>query len=196
MPLRPTAVLMLLLPLASAASVAWAADTPAPASPSPPPAPVPPPLPVHTAAECEVWARELSFARSVADHDAAAFASHVAENAAFGANGPEPTRGRAAIARQWQSLVEGDSLRLSWYPTRVTIAGVPDVALSSGPALFEDTQPVPHPHYRIGRFESVWHRDADGVWRVLFDGGVPPHVATDSEVAAFRAGRLATCPQG
>ena len=28
-------------------------------------------------AECAVWQRELSFARSVADHDAAAFAEHL-----------------------------------------------------------------------------------------------------------------------
>ena len=36
-----------------------------------------PPAPELTAAECEVWARELSLARSVADRDPAALAAHL-----------------------------------------------------------------------------------------------------------------------
>lgn len=153
-----------------------------------------------SAAECEVWARELSFAQSVADHDAAAFAAHLETDAAFGSGQPEPTRGRDAIARRWAGIVEGKRVKVSWYPTRTTIAGretggVDGVAWSSGPSLFEDTDPKAPHRYRIGAFHSVWHRGADGVWRVLFDDGVEPRPAGEADVAAFRAGRLAVCPQ-
>lgn len=57
-------------------------------------------------AECAVWQRETSFARSVADHDAAAFAEHLHPDAAFGVSGT-PTRGREAITREWAGLIEG-----------------------------------------------------------------------------------------
>ena len=51
-------------------------------------------------AECAVWQRELSFAGSVADHDATAFAEHLHPQAVFGVSG-KPTRGREAITREW-----------------------------------------------------------------------------------------------
>ncbi|MDR0182786.1 YybH family protein [Lysobacter arvi] len=174
------------------AAVLWAASAAAWAQSPPRPEPA-----RMTAAECEVWARELSFAQSVADHDAAAFASHLEADAAFGASQPQPTRGREAIAQRWAGIVGGKRMKLSWYPTRTTIAAgsVSDVAWSSGPSLFEDLDPKATPRYRIGAFHSVWHRGPDGVWRVLFDDGVEPRPATEAEAQAFREGRQAACPR-
>ena len=175
---------LVLCAASTAVSNSAAAQTPAKAAP------------VMTQAECEVWARELSFAQSVADHDAAAFASHLDRDAAFGASLAQPTRGRDAIARAWAPIVEGKRVKLSWYPTRTTIGSVPDVAWSSGPALFENPDPKAPQRYRMGGFHSVWHRGADGVWRVMFDDGIEPVPATDEQVAAFHAGRRTACPQG
>ena len=145
--------------------------------------------------ECTVWARELSFAQSVADHDATAFAAHVHAGAAFGAGRPTPIRGREAITRRWRGLIEGTSVAVAWYPTRVTIGGAGDVAWSSGPALFEDLSADAKTRYALGAFHSVWHRDADGTWRVLFDDGTEPKPATPADVAAFREGRQTACPK-
>jgi len=182
---RSFALLALLAPLAAAAADATTAES----KPTQPQARM-------TAAECEVWTRELSFAKSVADHDAVAFAEHIDPDAAFAAESPEPLRGRAAIAEQWDDIVHGKRVLLSWYPTRTTIAGASDVAISSGPALFEDPSPGANPRYRLGGFHSVWHRAADGTWRVLFDDGQAPTPATAAQVAAFRAGRQDRCPIG
>ena len=146
-----------------------------------------PPL---NAEECAIWQRELSFARSVAIHDAAAFAGHVGESAAFGASTPEPIRGREAIVKRWAGLIEGKRVLLRWYPTRVTMApGVADTAWSSGPSLFEVLDPKAKDRYLLGAFHSVWHKDADGVWRVLFDDGVEPRPVGATEVTAFESGR-------
>ena len=180
---RSLVLLALLVPLAAAAADATTAESTAPKA-------------RMSAAECEVWARELSFAKSVADHDAVAFAAHIDPDAAFAAESPQPLRGRTAIAEQWDGIVHGKRVLLSWYPTRTTIAGAPDIAISSGPALFEDPRPGANPRYRLGGFHSVWHRAADGTWRVLFDDGQAPTPATDAQVAAFRAGRQERCPQG
>lgn len=155
-----------------------------------------PPAPSLSAAECAVWAREASFAQSVADHDKAAFAEHLHPGAAFGAKQPQPTRGSAAIAQGWAGLIEGRRLKLLWYPAMVTIGGEADIAYSSGPALYEAVDPKAAPRYRLGAFQSVWHKGADGVWRVLFDDGIEPQPATEAAVAAFHAGRRTACPQG
>lgn len=162
------------------------------------------PVPKLSADECVVWARELSFAQSVADHDAVAFATHLQQDTAFGASRAEPTRGRDHVTRRWAGIIEGKDLRLAWYPSRVTIGGASDVAWSSGSTLYEDlrddagqrTTGKTESRYAIGTYHSVWHKDPDGVWRVLFDDGVEPKPASDAEVAAFRAGRRTACPQG
>ena len=186
--MRPAPAVLLALYFAAAGAVA-AQDAPKP------------PVPVLTDAECAVWAREMSFARSVAEHDARAFADHVGAQAAFGASDPEPARGRDAIVRDWTGILEGKRVRLEWYPTRTTLAGegaagVGDIAWSSGPALTEVLEPGAKQRFLLGKFRSVWHKDADGVWRVLFDDGVPPRPATEAEAAAFRAARPAQCPRG
>lgn len=150
----------------------------------------PAPTAQFTADECAVWQREQSFARSVAEHDAVAFATHVAENAAFGAGTLQPDRGRDAIVKRWAGLIEGKQVALRWYPTRVTMApGVDDVAWSSGPSLIEVLDPKAKHRYLIGAFHSVWHKDADGAWRVLFDEGVEQRPATAEEARQFEAGR-------
>ena len=141
-------------------------------------------------AECAVWQRELSFAQSVADHDATAFAEHLHPEAAFGVS-QKPTRGREAITREWMPLIEGSALKLSWYPSVVTLGGDGRTAYSSGPALYEDPKTG---DTRLGRFGSVWHRGDDGAWHVLFDDGVAPQKADAAAVQRFHDGRKAQCP--
>ena len=175
--LHPAVLLALSLPVA-------AADAP------------PAPAPALSAVECAVWDREMGFARSVADHDAAAFADHVGEQAAFGTSGPKPIHGRAEIVRQWRGIIEGKRVRLEWYPARTTANGAGDLAWSTGPALTEVLDPAAKQRFHLGHFRSVWRKDADGAWRVVFDDGDDPRPATAEEAAAFRAARPTACPRG
>jgi ketosteroid isomerase-like protein len=139
---------------------------------------------------CAVWARELSFAQSVADHDAQAFGEHLHPDAVFGV-GNKPTRGRDAIAREWAGIIDGSAVKLEWYPAIVTVGGDGATAYSSGPALFEDPNTGAT---SLSRFGSVWQRGSDGVWRVIFDDGTRPAAADAAAVKAFREGRRSGCP--
>lgn len=153
---------------------------------------VAPPTP-YDIARCEVWARELSFAQSVADRDAAAFASHLHPFAVFGVTRAQPLSGDRAIAEAWKGIVDGSATELQWYPDRVNAGGDAGIVASSGPALYRDVETGA---YRIGRFSSVWQRGGDGVWRVVFDDGLEPKPADAAQVEAFHAGRVTACPPG
>lgn len=153
---------------------------------------VAPPTP-YDVARCEVWARELSFAQSVADHDPAAFAAHLHPFAVFGVTREPPLRGDREIAEAWKGIVDGSAVELWWYPDRVNAGGDADIVASSGPALYRN---VKTGAYRIGRFSSVWQRGEDGVWRVVFDDGLEQQPADAAQVAAFHAGRVVACPPG
>ncbi|HET6806112.1 MAG TPA: nuclear transport factor 2 family protein [Frateuria sp.] len=143
---------------------------------------------------CAVWRRELSFARTVQQHDAAAFAAHVEPGAVFAANSPHPQRGRAAVLASWRDLIAGKPMRLAWYPTQVVTGGEADIAYSSGPWLMETVNPSARTRYVLGHFATVWHRGKDGAWRVLFDAGDEGTPSDEAGAAAFRKGRQAACP--
>ena len=156
----------------------------------------PPPVPSSTKdATCLVWDREVGFAKSVHDHDARAFAEHVHPGAVFVQGDGTLLRGRDAIATDWDRIIRGDGLRLEWHPTSVVQTGAPGVALSRGPYWIEFTKPDAKQRFVTGAFQSTWVLDADGVWRVLIDGGTPPPTpATEEQVESLKATLPQQCP--
>ena len=140
-------------------------------------------------ARCQVWQRELSFAKSVADHDAIAFAEHLHPRVVFGME-RKPSVGREKIVSDWQGIIDGTALKLEWYPDAVAVGGDGRTAYSSGPALYQDPKTAT---FRHGRFRTVWQRDEDGAWRVIFDDGNRPEPADAAAVQVFRAGSGKAC---
>lgn len=157
-----------------------------------------PPVPLATLEmgplACEVWARELGFASSVAKHDAAAFAQFVSDDAVFSLSSPEVTKGRDAIIQAWAGIIDGSELKLSWYPTRVVVNASGDLAWSTGPALLETPGGAKDARPKLTVFYTVWRRGADGVWRVAFDDGRRAVPATAAQVHAYHDARMLDCP--
>ena len=147
-------------------------------------------------ARCAVWNREISFAKSVENHDPVAFAAHVHPGAVFVEGTGDMAVGREAIVASWRKIVAGEGLKLFWRPTSVVPTGAPDVLLSRGPFWIEFTKQDAPQHYMTGSFQSVWTRDTDGEWRVLIDGGPapPPAPATEEEIERVKATIPAHCP--
>jgi ketosteroid isomerase-like protein len=151
-----------------------------------------------SAAECAVHARESSFAASVERRDEKAFAEHIHPGAVFLGAGA-PARGRDAVVASWSRIVRGDGVRLRWRAGDVVIGGDPSIAYSTGPSYFESLAPVdpakPRPRYTLNNFFSVWVKDRDGRWRVMYDGGVAGRGTDDfAEVERhLRSGRT-RCP--
>jgi len=146
--------------------------------------------------ECAVWQRELSFAQSVDNHNAKAFAAHLHPGTVFAAGTENPVRGAGAVLKDWASLIEGKPLRLRWRPNSVNIGGNRNVAISRGPYMMEDTRPGAKTKYRIGTFLTIWGRkSADAPWLVLFDGGGAAATPVDDLATAekFMAQAPASC---
>lgn len=146
--------------------------------------------------ECEVWERERSFAQTVVDHDADAFASHLHPDAVF-FSGSGPLRGRAAATADWLPIIAGEGMTLRWHPDTVTVAEGTGVAISRGPYWVESTDADGEPRHGIGRFMSVWQRNAGGVWQVIFDGAgaTAAQPATAEEIERLLASLPKSCPE-
>jgi ketosteroid isomerase-like protein len=76
-------------------------------------------------------------------------------------------RGPAAVAEVWKAFYEGPAAPFSWKPDTVEVLDSGSLAFSSGPVFAPDGA-------RVSTFNSVWRKEPDGKWRVVFDKGCPP----------------------
>jgi ketosteroid isomerase-like protein len=80
-------------------------------------------------------------------------------------------RGKTAVAAAWKRFYEGPKAPFSWRPERVEVLDSGTLGMTSGPVFDEAGR-------RTGTFNSVWRREADGKWRIIFDIGCPSCEAT------------------
>jgi ketosteroid isomerase-like protein len=111
----------------------------------------------------QVLQAEGAFAESMAKRDFARFAELVADDAIFfGGQGAQ--RGKAAILAAWRGFFDGPNAPFSWRPETVEVLDSGGLALSTGPVFNTAGE-------RVGTFNSIWRREPDGRWRVVFDKG-------------------------
>ena len=114
----------------------------------------------------QVRAAETAFAKSMADRNPAAFAALVADDAVF-FGGKGVNRGKAAVVADWKRFFDGAAAPFSWAPSDVEVLSSGNLGFTSGPVF--DPKGT-----RIGTFNSVWQRQSDGSWKIVFDKGCPP----------------------
>jgi len=111
---------------------------------------------------------ERGFAASMAQRDAARFASFLSDEAVFiGNREDQPAlRGKRAVVDAWKRFLEGPAAPFSWDPDVIEVLDSGRLALTSGPVKDPKGE-------QTGRFTSIWRLEADGQWRVVFDRGSP-----------------------
>jgi ketosteroid isomerase-like protein len=112
----------------------------------------------------QVRKAEAAFAKTMADRDHAGFTSFLADETVF--LGRTTLRGKAAVADAWKRFYEGPKAPFSWAPERVEVLDSGTLGMTSGPVHDETGK-------RTGTFNSVWRREKDGQWRIVFDIGCP-----------------------
>ena len=121
--------------------------------------------PVETR-RAEVFVAEREFAHSMAARDFAAFGRYVADDSVF-FSGSTALRGRAAVLAAWQAFFTDKAAPFSWEPDQVEVLESGELALSTG--LMKNSAGAV-----TARFNSIWRREPDGRWLVVFDKGGPP----------------------
>ena len=110
----------------------------------------------------EVRKAEIAFAQAFADRDQAKFFTFVADDAHF--LGPRRTlNGKEEVKSVWTNYLKEPQAPFSWTPERVVVNSKGDLGLSTGPVLDAAGK-------HIGNFSSIWQRQRNGTWKVIFDG--------------------------
>jgi uncharacterized protein (TIGR02246 family) len=113
----------------------------------------------------QVKQTEIAFARSMADRDPAAFASFLTQDTVF-MSGGNVLRGVRQVAEGWKAFFNGPKAPFSWEPEHVEVLESGTLAMSSGPVKDPSGK-------RVGTFNSVWRREAGGLWKIVIDNGCP-----------------------
>jgi ketosteroid isomerase-like protein len=111
----------------------------------------------------QVREAESGFADAMAKRDLTAFATYLDDEAVF-FGGKDALRGKAAVVEGWKAFFDGPTAPFSWASETVEVLDSGALAHSSGPVY--DAQGK-----RVATFNSIWRRDKDGRWRVVFDKG-------------------------
>lgn len=122
----------------------------------------------------QVRLAECAFARSMADRDFEAFARHVADDTVFFA--PGMRRGKAQVLEGWKRFFEGAQAPFSWAPQQVEMLADGSLGYSTGLVRGPDGK-------ANSRFNSVWRRNGQGQWQVVFDSGSPLSEAEKAKAA-------------
>jgi ketosteroid isomerase-like protein len=111
----------------------------------------------------QVREAERAFAQTMADRDHEAFKTFLSEEViTFGEDGA--IRGIEAVADAWSESFDGPQAPFSWDPEIVEVLDSGDLAHSSGPVRDREGNVT-------GTFNSIWRREPDGSWKVIFDKG-------------------------
>lgn len=126
------------------------------------------PFALETAA---IMRADADFAQAVAARDRTRFLSFLAEATTFGGGTNGEVHGRDAVMKDWSGFFEAGGPTLSWTPTRAGVVGAGDLGFSTGRSVFRAKDASGGPVERLGEYLTVWRKQQDGSWRVVFDTG-------------------------
>ncbi len=131
----------------------------------------------------DVRCQEIAFSQSVESRDTEEFKSFLDTDARF--VGSTVTRGPEEIVAAWQPFFADDGPVIKWRPKFVEVLEEGTLALTRGPyrMIAEDSEGNRVENW--GTFNSVWRKNADGDWRVVFDAGNSASAAPDEETQSL-----------
>lgn len=129
----------------------------------------------------QVRQAEIAFAKAFADRDQAKFFGMVLDDATF--LGARTLAGKGAVVERWSRFFQGPQAPFFWGPERVVVNGAGTIGLSTGPVYDPNGA-------HIGNYSSVWLRQPDASWKILFDGPGSQPACLAADAAPFEEGFL------
>jgi ketosteroid isomerase-like protein len=130
----------------------------------------------------DVRCQEIAFSRSVEMQDMSAFRSLIDNDARFVSGSVQ--RGVENVAAAWSVFFSDDGPRIKWRPQIVEVLADGTLALSRGPYQMITESPEGEVTEHWGTFNSVWRKQNDGSWKIVFDAGNESEEAPSDDVRA------------
>ena len=125
----------------------------------------------HAAEAARIMKADADFAQSVAAKDRTRFLSFLADVTTFNGGSASELRGRDAVMKEWNDFFTADGPTLSWAPAKGEVVGAGDLGYTTGRSLLRGKNADGKPVERRGEYLTVWRKQQDGSWKVIFDTG-------------------------
>jgi len=125
----------------------------------------------HAAEAPQIMKADADFAQSVAAKDKTRFLSFLADVTTFNGGSPSELHGRDAVMKEWNDFFTPDGPSLSWTPMRGEVVGAGDLGYTTGRSLLRGKTADGKVVERRGEYLTVWRKQRDGSWKVIFDTG-------------------------
>ena len=123
------------------------------------------------AAGQQIVKADADFAKSVADRNRERFLSFVADATTFNGGTAAELHGRDAVMTDWEDFFKADGPTLTWVPTKGEVLGAGDLGYTTGRSVFRRKGADGKIVERRGQYLTVWRKQPDGSWKVVFDTG-------------------------
>jgi ketosteroid isomerase-like protein len=127
--------------------------------------------PTLQSAADQIVKSDAAFAQSVADKNREKFLTFIAEVTTFNGGTPNELRGRDAVMKGWEDFFAPDGPTLTWAPIKGEVFGAGDFGYTTGRSVFRQKGADGKVTERRGQYLTVWRKQVDGAWKVVFDTG-------------------------
>ena len=119
---------------------------------------------------------DADFAESVAQRNRERFLTFLADATTFNGGTPGEIHGRDTVMKEWADFFDPSGPTLTWAPTKAEVIGAGDLGYTTGRSIFRGRGADGTIQERHGEYLTVWRRQRDGSWKVVFDTGstLPP----------------------
>ncbi len=124
----------------------------------------------------QIMRADADFAASVASRNRERFLSFIAETTTFNGGTPGEIHGPDAVMQEWAGFFAPDGPTLTWAPTHGEVIGAGDLGYTVGTSTTRGKNAAGVLTERHGSYLTVWRKQRDGRWLVVFDTGstLPP----------------------
>jgi len=129
------------------------------------------PAPTLQAAADQILKSDAAFAQSVAQKNRDKFLSFIAAVTTFNGGSASELHGRDAVMSAWSDFFAPDGPTLSWSPIKAEVVGAGDVGYTTGRSVLKQKGADGKVTERLGQYITVWRKQTDGSWKVVFDTG-------------------------
>ncbi len=101
------------------------------------------------------------------------FRSFLAEDVATLRPDKPVITGKDAVAELWRPLLTNPALAIRWQPLRAAISNGGDLGYTIGSYEITRSDEQGKRAAGTGKYVTIWRKQRDGSWKVVFDSGVP-----------------------
>ncbi len=115
---------------------------------------------------------DLAFARATAERRLAGFSSFLAEDVMSIRPNTPVVQGSQALASRWAKMLNDPAMSITWQPLEAVISEDGSMGFTVGRHEVAKSGPQGRSVTGTGKYVTIWKKQLDGSWKVVFDSGV------------------------